>query len=571
MSMNKICSLWTYYVFCLAGILLISCTEDEVAGTPFITISKQELTFGKSQSETLLYIQSNVSYEVVSDSPEWCSITRQESDSKKTGKYLVSVTANPDTESRSTTIKVTGSEMNEVVQVNQLASDLLVAETHEVTVAGEGENFSIKIQASGDYEITVGAGWLHHNSSRALTEKVETFTADPNVGNEARTAVITFMLNDIIESVTVIQQVSSIPEADMTGMEKNAMELMKEIAIGWNLGNSLEAVGGETAWGNPATTKTMITKIKELGFSAVRIPCAWNDYLVSDGSYEIQASWLNRVKEVVDYCVDNELYAILNIHWDGGWLENDIPNGYNKAVDQKQRALWQQIATFFRNYDERLIFAGCNEPNVEDADDMTVLLQYEQTFVDAVRATGGKNVYRNLIVQGPATDIDKTIQWMDRLPEDPTDGRMIVEVHYYSSWQFCGMEKDESWGKAFYFWGEENRGYAVGNYEGRWDNIGGEEYVKAQFQKLKTRFVEQNIPVLIGEFAAIRRQLSDEEAQRGHDLSRAAFDRCVVRQARAHGLVPFYWDRGDGILNRNTLDIYDNLEYNGLIEGLATE
>ena len=203
----------------------------------------------------------------------------------------------------------------------------------------------------------------------------------------------------------------------MTGVEKNAMELMKEIAIGWNLGNSLEATGGETAWGNPATTKAMITKIKELGFSAVRIPCAWNDYLASDGSYEIQASWLNRVKEVVDYCVDNELYVILNIHWDGGWLENDIPNGYNKAVDQKQRALWQQIATFFRNCDERLIFAGCNEPNVEDADDKAVLLQYEQTFVDAVRATGGKNVYRNLIVQGPATDIDKTIQWMDRLPE----------------------------------------------------------------------------------------------------------------------------------------------------------
>ena len=233
--------------------------------------------------------------------------------------------------------------------------------------------------------------------------------------------------------------------------------------------------------------------------------------------------------------------------------------------------MWRQIATFFRNYDEHLIFAGCNEPNVEDADDMAVLLQYEQTFVDAVRATGGKNVYRNLIVQGPATDIDKTIQWMGQLPEDPTDGRMIVEVHYYSSWQFCGMEKDESWGKAFYFWGEENRGYAVGNYEGRWDNIGGEEYMKAQFQKLKTRFVEQNIPVLIGEFAAIRRQLQDEEAQRGHDLSRAAFDRCVVRQARAHGLVPFYWDRGDGVLNRNTLDIYDKLEYNALIEGLATE
>lgn len=83
MSMNKICSFWTYYVFCLAGILLISCTEDEAEVTPFITVSKQELAFGKSSSETLLYIQSNVSYEVVSDSPEWCSITRQESDSKR--------------------------------------------------------------------------------------------------------------------------------------------------------------------------------------------------------------------------------------------------------------------------------------------------------------------------------------------------------------------------------------------------------------------------------------------------------------------------------------------------------
>ena len=167
---------------------------------------------------------------------------------------------------------------------------------------------------------------------------------------------------------------------------------MKNIKIGWNLGNSLEATGSETAWGNPATTLAMINKISEMGFNAVRIPCAWNQYLSDESTYEIKTSWLQRVKEVVDYCIQNNLYVILNIHWDGGWLENDIPNGYSETVNTKQSVLWKQIATYFRDYDEHLIFAGCNEPNVENADDMSVLLKYEQTFVDAVRATGGKNV-----------------------------------------------------------------------------------------------------------------------------------------------------------------------------------
>lgn len=143
----------------------------------------------------------------------------------------------------------------------------------------------------------------------------------------------------------------------------------------------------------------MIDKIREMGFNAVRIPCAWDQYLSDETTYEIKSSWLSRVKEVVDYCMQNDLYAILNIHWDGGWLENDIPNGYSEEVNNKQKVLWTQIATYFRDYDEHLLFAGCNEPNVEDEDDMATLLKYEQTFVDAVRATGGKNVYRNLIVQ----------------------------------------------------------------------------------------------------------------------------------------------------------------------------
>ena len=553
---------------CLMSLLLSACSEDDATGAPYLKISKEELVFGKHEGEALLYIQSNAVYEVTSDAADWCSVVQQVSTSEKTAKYLVHVTENPNTENRTAVITVKGAEVNGTVKVVQTANDYLLVEEHEYTLPGEGGEFTVQMQTTGDCQIDINADWIQHVDTRAVETRTETFMVAQNATGEIRTATIVFTLDNLTESVTVTQEALSVPEADKTGMEQDASELMKNIKIGWNLGNSLEATGGETAWGNPATTLAMIDKIREMGFNAVRIPCAWDQYLSDETTYEIKSSWLSRVKEVVDYCMQNDLYAILNIHWDGGWLENDIPNGYSEEVNNKQKVLWTQIATYFRDYDEHLLFAGCNEPNVEDEDDMATLLKYEQTFVDAVRATGGKNVYRNLIVQGPSTDIDKTMQYMTSLPVDMTPDRLSVEVHYYSSWQFCGMENDESWGKAFYFWGEENKKYATGTYEGRWDNICGEDYIKSQFQKLKEKFTDQGVPVIIGEFAAVRRTLSDQQAQEGHDLSRAAFDKCVVREANARGLVPFYWDRGDGVFDRKNLQVYDELEYNGLMEGI---
>lgn len=553
---------------CLMSLLLSACSEDDATGAPYLKISKEELVFGKHEGEALLYIQSNAAYEVTSDAADWCSVVQQVSTSEKTAKYLVHVTENPNTENRTAVITVKGAEVNGTVKVVQTANDYLLVEEHEYTLPGEGGEFTVQMQTTADCQIDINADWIQHVDTRAVETRTETFMVAQNATGEIRTATIVFTLDNLTESVTVTQEALSVPEADKTGMELDAPELMKNIKIGWNLGNSLEATGGETAWGNPATTLAMIDKIREMGFNAVRIPCAWDQYLSDETTYEIKSSWLSRVKEVVDYCMQNDLYAILNIHWDGGWLENDIPNGYSEEVNNKQKVLWTQIATYFRDYDEHLLFAGCNEPNVEDEDDMATLLKYEQTFVDAVRATGGKNVYRNLIVQGSSTDIDKTMQYMTSLPVDVTPNRLSVEVHYYSSWQFCGMENDESWGKAFYFWGEENKKYATGTYEGRWDNICGEDYIKSQFQKLKEKFTDQGVPVIIGEFAAVRRTLPDQQAQEGHDLSRAAFDKCVVREANARGLVPFYWDRGDGVFDRKNLQVYDELEYNGLMEGI---
>ncbi len=214
---------------------------------------------------------------------------------------------------------------------------------------------------------------------------------------------------------------------DSSGMSSSASGLAAKIKVGWNIGNTLEATGGETSWGNPMVTNELIQLVKQSGFNAIRIPCSWNQYVEDTATAKIKSSWLNRVRQVVQYCVDNDMYVILNIHWDGGWLENNVTPEKQTDVNDKQRAFWEQIATHFRDFDEHLIFAGANEPNVENAAQMAVLQTYHQTFVDAVRSTGGRNSYRVLVVQGPSTDIEKTNNLMTSLPNDKIANKMMVE------------------------------------------------------------------------------------------------------------------------------------------------
>jgi len=242
---------------------------------------------------------------------------------------------------------------------------------------------------------------------------------------------------------------------DTTGMNNTAAQLAAKMKIGWNLGNTLEAIGGETAWGNPKVTKALISAIKQNGFNAVRIPCSWDQY-TDPATAKIKGAWLSRVKEVVQYCIDNDMYVILNIHWDGGWLENNCTPEKRRPVNAKQKAYWEQIATCLRDFDDHLIFASANEPAVTNAAQMDVLLSYHQTFIDAVRSTGGKNAYRTLVIQGPSTDFDKTLRLMNKMPQDIVKKRLMLEVHSYTPYQFALMTRDEKWGNQFYYWG---RGY----------------------------------------------------------------------------------------------------------------
>ncbi len=342
--------------------------------------------------------------------------------------------------------------------------------------------------------------------------------------------------------------------------------------IGWNIGNSLEVPSGETGWGNPMVDQELIDAVSNAGFNTIRIPCAWDSH-ADQSTLEIDPAWLSRVSEVVDYCYANDMYIIINCHWDGGWLENNVTVAMQDTVNAKQEAYWTQIADYFKDYDEHLLFASANEPNVENATQMTVLLSYHQTFIDAVRATGGNNSSRVLVIQGPSTDIDKTNQLMSSLPADQIEDHLIVEIHYYTPWNFCGLTSDADWGKMFYFWGQ---GYHSATNPDRNATWGEEAAAESYFQLMKTKFVDQGIPVILGEYSAVKRTSLTGTDLDLHLASREYYYKYVTDAAIRHGLVPIYWDNGyngnNGValFNRINGAIVDQGALDALIEGAET-
>lgn len=353
-----------------------------------------------------------------------------------------------------------------------------------------------------------------------------------------------------------------------------ATEVYAKMGLGWNIGNTLEAPGGPTTWGNSYPTKELLDSVKAAGFNTVRIPTAW--YTHADTvSNTIRASWMDSVKTVVDHCVDNDLYCILNIHWDSGWLENNVYAGKHPLSDvdsaysdtakiiARQKSFWTQIATAFKDYDEHLLFAGLNEPGVNDPwlksgqvpfdqARMGVLKAYEQTFIDAVRATGGNNQTRTLIVQAPRTEIELAESlFQNNLPIDPSGaGYLMAEVHFYP-YQFSLMTKDEDWGNQYYYWDgylsktdtTHNVGWNV--YSKSRTPYGSAAWVDSLFGLMKTAFYDKGIPMVLGEFGAVKRlsQVSGDNL-RLHLQSRAAFYGKVAAASKANGLVPVAWDAG---------------------------
>lgn len=370
---------------------------------------------------------------------------------------------------------------------------------------------------------------------------------------------------------------------DTTSFEDlNQSQIVEAMGPGWNLGNQLESVTDnvpeETNWGNPVITEKLIQSVKAAGFKSIRIPVSYFAKIDDDKDYTIDSKWLDRVQEVVDYCIKNDLYAVINIHGDGyntidgGWL---LCNGKNQTeIKKKYKKVWKQIAERFKNYDEHLLFESMNEefdgsysePNKEYYQNIN---DYNQIFVDTVRETGDNNTKRWLIIPGWNTNIDYTAgDYGFKLPTDQyrdksidkEEQRIMISVHYYSPWDFCGGENC-----VITQWGNE------ADDPSKTSTTCDETYMKNQLNLMKTTFADKGYPVFIGEYGSIDKTSYDSE----NEYYRAYFARKLCQLSRKNGCIPMYWDNGYngvhgfGLFDRTTCEVTQPVIIDAIMEGFG--
>jgi endoglucanase len=312
----------------------------------------------------------------------------------------------------------------------------------------------------------------------------------------------------------------------------DAWSAAKLMGVGVNIGNTLEnTTNWETGWGNPRITREYVESLARLGFKTVRLPVAWDTY-AKEG--RIVEDKLARVGEVVDWITAAGMFCVVNIHWDGGWIDSSARDRFPKTyatfsaeAEQKYVAYWTQIANYFAGRDERLLFEALNEEtNFEGAGSTkkahATLTRVNQLFIDTVRKTGGNNAKRLLVVTGYATDITKTTSSDYALPVDSVPHRMLISVHYYTPWQFAGMTKDESWGKMAPTWGSKSD---VAELNRLFDAM--QEFCK-----------RNDLPAFIGEFGATDKKETP---------SRVRWMLAVAEGALSRKMVPVLWETGGDI------------------------
>jgi aryl-phospho-beta-D-glucosidase BglC (GH1 family) len=558
----------------LSILLLIYNCEKEKMNT--LSVSVEKLEYPEEGGIMSFTIETDAdSWYIENPASEWLFLSKI-SGTQKEALISASIKSKTIAPRADTLIIIAGNANPAQIIVTQTASDYLYnLSTNRIYASFHNQTASVSMVVVSDapqWYLSTGADWIQFSQDSGKAGSTTVYinvSANPNIYERSATVILSAEYAPTTE--IPVSQKAAFPsyntnpvDPDITGMSSIAAQIADKIKLGLNIGNTLEAMGGETSWGNPKITESFIKFVKQCGINAIRLPCSWNQY-ADQNTAEIKPSWLNRVKEVVQYCVDNDMYVILNIHWDGGWLEeNCIPSAQN-SNNAKQKAFWEQIATKLRDFDEHLMFASANEPNVKDAAQMGVLMSYHQTFINAVRSTGGKNAYRVLVVQGPNTDIETTNKLMTKMPADSVPNRLMAEIHYYTPWNFTGMQKDESWGNMFYYWGKDYHSITDPAHNPTW---GEEETVNEYMALMKSQFVVKGIPVVLGEYGCELRTNLQGDVLTLHKASRAYYIKYVTQQAKANGLLPFFWDVG-GMLDRNNNTVLDQQALEALLQGAA--
>lgn len=314
------------------------------------------------------------------------------------------------------------------------------------------------------------------------------------------------------QATSAADQGNTPSDADTSeGNTMTSLEVIREMGNGINLGNTLEAYNhqaylsgssptlAETSWGQPTTTQEMIQGMKNAGFDTIRIPIAWtNGMNFESGDYTIDSRLMDRVDEVVNWALDADMYVIINDHWDGGWwgMFGSADQAVRDQAMEMYKSMWTQIGEHFADSSYKLIFEGANEElgdrlNDKDITGSKGVLNenecYETTnminseFVKTIRSLGGKNADRFLLIAGYNTDITKTCDDRFVMPEDTADSKLLLSVHYYTPWDYCGTDGVNQWGSP-----------------SDYDEMNG------LFEKL-SKFSEQGCGVVIGEYAVMKK------------------------------------------------------------------
>lgn len=490
---------------------------------------------------------------------EWLHVGSAQLKAGTTSTYSATIKAdiNPTAQTREAKITVSCGAETKTVTVTHAAGEVveILSVEPSATLNPTGGRLTVKYLATKAVTAT-GPEWMSFAKNEDNNELTVTYSGNP--GEERSAEVVLSINSDVKASFTVTQGKADV----LTG--KTAKEIIGAMYAGVNIGNTLEAPGSETGWVKTKVNRDYINGLQAMGFNAVRIPCAWDSHVSDPATNTIDPSWLARVDEVVGYIVGNGMYAIVNIHWDGGWLENSFPQGYSEAINKKQHDYWKQIAEQLNHYDQHLIFAAMNEPDAKNSSAIDAMMAYQKTMLDVVRATGGNNAERVLLMQGPYTNIDEAVAGYFHMPEDVIADRLGVEVHYYDHYQFNMMEEDASWGKMHYYWGADN--LVPGSDR---NSLHTEADVRVSMQKMKTAFTDKGIPGIIGEYCVcvIRENYPDIDKDKWIASVRL-WNKVVTREAKNAGMAPFFWETG-GDINRVNGTAARSYQLDGLFEGAA--
>lgn len=391
------------------------------------------------------------------------------------------------------------------------------------------ETQSSSNQADGDSATTIPSESETTNGTHIKDTTSKETTTDETTTKEPATE------EPATKDTSVVPDDSQVQDGIMRNM--TTAQIVKDMGIGINLGNTFESCGDwindssvtnfETAWGSPQITKAMIQGIAAEGFGVLRIPVAWSNMMSAD--YTIATEYIDRVKEVATWAIDSGMYVIVNIHYDGGWW-TDFPTDKANCM-AKYKAIWTQLSLEFKDYGDKLIFESLNEEGCWDSvwnrygsstkgkqEAYGLLNEINQTFVDIVRASGGNNTYRHLLIAGYATDIDATCDSCYKMPED-AQGRCAVSVHYYTPFAYTHLEKDESWATVQTEWGSDADTAELNKY----------------MKKMYDDYVSKGIPVIIGEFGVptMSNKSKDNAIFYIESVAKAAYD---------YGMCPVLWD-----------------------------